>query len=68
MCVTVGYNHTFVIIIVTIPIGFLPFGPAYGDSRVPSRLDGSTGEIQLGTDVIIFGARQNQLYVSHFTD
>ena len=46
------------------PIGFLPFGPAHGDSRVPSEDDGSTGEIRLGTDIVIFGSRRNRLYVS----
>ena len=45
-------------------IGFLPFGPIHGDSRVPTRDDDSTGEIQLGTDIVIFGSRQNGLYVS----
>ena len=48
-----------------IPAGFLPFGSAHGDSRVPRFDDGSTGEIQLGTDIVIFGSRQNRLYVSH---
>ena len=43
---------------------FLPFGTAHGDTRVPTIDDGSTGGIQLGTDVIIFGTRQNRLYVS----
>lgn len=46
-----------------IPEGFLPFGPAY-DSPVPTQDDGSSMEIQLVTDVVIFGSRQNRLYVS----
>ena len=51
---------------VIIPTGFLPFGSAYGDSTVPTSDDGSTEEIQLGTDIVIFGSRQNRLYVSCF--
>ena len=47
-----------------IPSGFLPFGPVYGDSSVPRLDDGSTEEIRLGTDVVIFGSRQTSLYVS----
>ena len=43
---------------------FLPFGPAHGDSTVPTLDDGSTGGIQLGTDIGIFGSHQNRLYVS----
>ena len=47
---------------------FLPFGPAYGDSRVRTVDDGSSEEIQVGIDIVIFGSRQNRLYVSriHF--
>ena len=48
-----------------LPTGFLPFGSAFGDSRVPTSDDGSTREIRLGTDIVIFGSRQNRLYVSH---
>ena len=44
--------------------GFLPFGSAHGDSRAPTSDDSSTGEIRLGTDIVIFGSRQNRLYVS----
>ena len=44
---------------------FLPFGSARGDSTVPTSDDGSTIEIRLGTDIVIFGSRQNRLYVSH---
>ena len=47
-----------------VPRGFLPFGSAHGDSRVPTSDDGSTGEIYLETDIIFFGSRQNRLYVS----
>lgn len=47
-----------------IPEGFLPFGPAYGDSAIRNVDDDSSEEIQLGTDVIIFGSRNNRLYVS----
>ena len=47
------------------PAGFLPFGSAHGDTRVPTSDDGSTSEIRLGTDIVIFGSRQNRLYVSH---
>jgi hypothetical protein len=47
-----------------VPTGFLPFGSAHGDSMVPTALDGSTGEIQLETDIILFGSGQNRLYVS----
>ena len=46
------------------PPGFLPFGPAYGDTAVPKIDDGSTNEIPLGTDVVIFGSRRSGLYVS----
>ena len=49
---------------VDIPEGFLPFGLAYGDSVVPSVDDGSSEEIQLETDVFIFGSRGDSLYVS----
>ena len=48
----------------TTPTNFLPFGPAHGDSTVPTLDDGSTGGIQLGTDIVIFGSHQNRLYVS----
>ena len=48
----------------TIPTDFLPFGRAHGDSTVPIMDDGSTGGIQLGTDIVIFGSHQNRLYVS----
>ena len=47
-----------------IPEGFLPFGSAYGDSAVPRVDDGSTDEVRLGTDVVIFGTRNDRLYVS----
>ena len=43
--------------------GFLPFGFVHGDSRGPTSDDGSTGPIQLATDVVIFGSRQNRLFV-----
>ena len=43
---------------------FLPFGPAHGDSRVRTVNDGSSEEIHVGTDIVIFGSRQNRLYVS----
>ena len=49
---------------VVIPEGFLPFGPSYGDSALRDVDDGSSTEIQLGTDVVIFGVRSNHLYVS----
>ena len=45
--------------------GFLPFGPAHGDSVVPRTDDGSSEEIKLGTRVVIFDLRQDRLYVSH---
>ena len=32
---------------------------------VPVVDDGSTDEIILGTDIVIFGSRHNRLYVSH---
>ena len=44
---------------------FLPFGPAHGDSVTQTVDDGSSEGIRFGTDVIIFGLRQNRLYVSH---
>ena len=47
-----------------IPDNFLPFGPMYGDTVIPPIDDGSSKEIQLGTDVIIFGTRNSRLYVS----
>ena len=47
-----------------IPRNFLPFGPDRGDSIVPTRDDGATDEIILGTNVIIFGSSHNRLYVS----
>ena len=43
----------------------LPFGTGRGDSIVPRVDDGSTGVIQLGTDVVISGSHQNRLYVRH---
>ena len=48
-----------------IPQSFLPFGPDHGDLTAPVVDDGSTDEIILGTDVVIFGSRHNRLYVSH---
>ena len=47
-----------------IPQSFLPFGSDHGDLTVPVDDDGSTDEIILGTDVVIFGSRHNRLYVS----
>ena len=47
-----------------IPENFLPFGPMYGDTIIPPVDDGSSEEIQLGYDVIIFGTRNDRLYVS----
>ena len=47
-----------------IPEGFLPFGSVYGDSAIRAIDDGSSGEIQLGADVVIFGSRNTSLYVS----
>ena len=49
---------------VVIPDGFLPFGSVYGDFVVRRDDDVSTEEIALGVDVVIFGSRQNRLYVS----
>ena len=48
-----------------IPENFLPFGPTYGDTVVPHVDDGSSEEIRLDPDVIIFGTRNNRLYVSY---
>ena len=49
----------------TIGGGFLPFGLVSGDSFGP-RINGwSSEEIRLGTDVVIFGSRQNRLYDSN---
>ena len=56
---TVGNDTTI------IPAGFLPFGFAHGDSRGPTSDDGFIGAIQLATDVVIFGSRQNRLYVRY---
>ena len=50
---------------VFIPDNLLPFGPAHGDSVVPRVDDGSSEEIRVETDVVIFGLHQNCLYVSH---
>ena len=36
----------------------------YGDSAIRDIDDGSSGEIQLGADVVIFGYRNSVLYVS----
>ena len=47
-----------------IPEGFLPFGSVYGDSAIRGIDDGTSGEIQLGADVVIFGSRNTSLYVS----
>jgi hypothetical protein len=47
-----------------IPQSFLPFGSDHGDLTAPVVDDGSTDEIILGTDVVIFGSRHNRLYVS----
>ena len=61
------YEYTLMIdnASVIIPTGFLPFGSAHGDSTVPTSESGSTEEIQLGTDIVIFGSRQYRLYVSY---
>ena len=48
-----------------IPQSFLPFGSDHGDLTAPVFDDGNTGEIILGTDVVIFGSRHNRLYVSY---
>ena len=45
--------------------GFLPFGPAHGDSVVPRTDDESSEEITLGTHIVLFDLRQDRLYVSH---
>ena len=47
-----------------IPRSFLPFGPDFGDLTVPTSDDGTTDEIILATDVVIFGSSHNRLYVS----
>ena len=47
-----------------IPEGFLSFGSVYGDSAIRGVDDGSSGEIQLGTNVVIFGSHNSSLYVS----
>ncbi len=47
-----------------IPDNFLPFGLMYGDTVIPPEDDGSSEEILLETDVIIFGTQNNSLYVS----
>ena len=47
-----------------IPEGFLPFGSVYGDLAIRGIDDGSSGEIQVGADVVIFGSRNSSLYVS----
>ena len=44
---------------------FLPFGREHGDSVVLGLDDGSSEDIKLATDAIIFGLHQNCLYVSH---
>ena len=49
---------------IVIPDGFLPFGTDFGDSLAPREDDGSSEAVRLTTDVIIFGSRQNRLYVS----
>ena len=49
---------------IPIPDGFLPFGLAHGDSIGPRADDGSSEEIRLASDVVIFGLRHNLLYVS----
>ena len=49
---------------ITSTSNFLPFGRVYGDSTAPMLDDGYTDEIQLGTDIVIFGSHHNRLYVS----
>ena len=56
---TVGNDTTI------IPASFLPFGFAHEDSRGPTSDDDFIGAIQLATDVVIFGSRQNRLYVRY---
>ena len=60
-----NYFHDVDNATVIFPTGFLPFGSAHGDSTGPIRDDDSTEEIQLETDIVIFGSHQNRLYVSH---
>ena len=50
-----------------VPDNFLPFGPLNGDAVVPIIDDGSSEEIRLGADVIIFGTVSNRLYVSQYS-
>ena len=47
-----------------IPDGFLPFGSAVGDSNITNIDRGSSEEIQLNVDVVMFGSPRNRLYVS----
>ena len=52
-------------VLYTVVGDFLPFGTASGDFIGPRRDDGSTGVIQLGTNVVVSGSHQNRLYVRH---
>ena len=62
------YLHLFPVnTTVVIPDNFLPFGLMYGDSVIPPIDDGSSQEVLLGTDVIIFGSRNSRLYVSLYS-
>ena len=49
---------------IQIPRSFLPFGPDREDLTVPTSDDGTTDEIILRTNVVIFGSSHNRLYVS----
>ena len=50
---------------IQIPPSFLPFGPDHEDLTVPTTDDGTTDEIGLEIDIIIFGSSHNRLYVGH---
>ena len=45
---------------------FLPYGPDHGDSTLRKSDDGSSEEIGLQTNALIFGSSHNRLYVSHY--
>lgn len=48
----------------TLIFDFLPFGIKYGDVTLTDVDDGSSEEIVLATDAVIFGSIQDRLFVS----
>ncbi len=46
------------------PVSLLPYGESFGDLRVPSILDTSSGPINLTQNFSFFGSEESTIFVS----